>query len=145
MKIETGSAVMSAAQGMGAPDPLHISVSLTVGVLVALAAGILHRSDAPDPAFPTVRYSVPAAVARAGIALCGTASLTLSILMSKERGTSLLILLVSAVAGVVYGLLTHYDSTASNSGIRSAIWRGLTATASACALGQGFLALYFSK
>ncbi|WP_331739488.1 hypothetical protein OG613_43770 (plasmid) [Streptomyces sp. NBC_00015] len=140
MKAGFGSVVIEvgeAAAGAGGPRSLDIAVSLTVGVLVALAAGLLHRSDRPDPAV-AVTYSSYAATMRAGLALFGTASLMLAILMSPQQGVSFLVLLLSAVAGVVYGLLAHCDSST----LRAAIWQGAKVTASAAALGQTFLALY---
>ncbi|MFE1927494.1 hypothetical protein ACFW91_33680 [Streptomyces asoensis] len=75
---------------------------------------------------------------RAGLALFGTASLTLAILMSAQQGVSFLVLLLSAVAGAVYGLLAYGDSST----LQAAIWQGAKVTASAAALGQAFLALY---
>ncbi|MFD5819345.1 hypothetical protein [Streptomyces sp. NPDC127038] len=140
MKLGLGSVTTmagKAAESASGPSALDIAVSLTVGVLVALAAGLLHRSDRPDPAV-AVTYSPYAAVMRAGLALFGTASLTLAILMSPQQGVSFLVLLLSAVAGAVYGLLTHCDSST----LQAAIWQGAKVTASAAALGQAFLALY---
>lgn len=141
MREGFGSVVMMAAeatQKMGTPRPLHIALSLSMGVLVALVAGFLHRSDRPVPFSP--RYSVPAAVMRAGIALLGTASLILAALMSPQQGISFLVLVLSAVVGAVYGLLAFYDSST----IQAALWRGATATAAAGALGQTFVALYIA-
>ncbi|MER5200994.1 hypothetical protein ACWD3J_46410 [Streptomyces sp. NPDC002755] len=140
MKAGFGSVITAAekaAEGAGGPRSLDIAISLTVGVLVALAAGLLHRSDRPDPAV-AVTYSGYAAVMRAGLVLFGTASLMLAILMSPQQGVSFLVLLLSAVAGVVYGLLAYYDSST----LQAAIWQGTKVTASAAALGQAFLALY---
>ncbi|MFC7993174.1 hypothetical protein ACFUV2_28175 [Streptomyces pilosus] len=118
------------------PSPLHISLSLSVGVLIALAAGFLHRADRPDPSRP--RYSVPAAVMRAGITLFGAAFLMLGTLMCPQRGANFLVLLLSSVAGVIYGLLAYYD----NNTVQTAIWRGATIAGTASGLGQAFLALY---
>ncbi|MFE1928447.1 hypothetical protein ACFW91_38595, partial [Streptomyces asoensis] len=95
MKAGLGSVVTmagKAAESAGGPRALDIAVALTVGVLVALAAGLLHRSDSPDPAV-AVTFSSYAAVMRAGLALFGTASLTLAILMSAQQGVSFLVLL----------------------------------------------------
>lgn len=131
------TAAGKAAESTGAPRALDIAVSLTVGVLVALVAGLLHRSDRPDPAV-AVTYSAYAAVMRAGITLFGTASLVLAALMSPQQGVGFLVSLLSAVAGAVYGLLASCDSST----VQAAIWQGAKAAASAAALGQAFLALY---
>ncbi|MER6789878.1 hypothetical protein ABT330_35645 [Streptomyces sp. NPDC000658] len=58
--------------------------------------------------------------------------------MSSQQGVSFLVLLPSAVAGVVYGLLAHCDSNT----LQAAIWQGTKVTTSAAAFGQAFLALY---
>ncbi|USQ89889.1 hypothetical protein NFX46_40100 (plasmid) [Streptomyces phaeoluteigriseus] len=137
MKAGLGSVITVAGTAAEGPRSLDIAISLAVGVLVALAAGLLHRSDRPDPAV-AVTYSPYAAVMRAGLALFGTASLMLAVLMSPQQGVSFLVLLLSAVAGVVYGLLAYCDSST----LQAAIWKGATVTASATALGQAFLALY---
>ncbi|TKT06588.1 hypothetical protein E4U92_26335 [Streptomyces galbus] len=75
---------------------------------------------------------------RASITLFGTASLTLVALMSPQQGVGALVLLLSAVAGAVYGVLASCDSST----VQAAIWQGVKATASAAGLGQAFLALY---
>ncbi|MBT1090533.1 hypothetical protein ACF063_35420 [Streptomyces chartreusis] len=140
MKVGLGSVITvagKAAAGVDGPRSLDIAISLTIGLLVALAAGLLHRSDRPDPAV-AVTYSGYAAVMRAGLALFGTASLMLAILMSPQQGVSFLVLLLSAAAGAVYGLLAHCDSST----FQAAIWKGATVTVSAAALGQAFLAFY---
>lgn len=62
----------------------------------------------------------------------------LATLMSQHQGVSFLILLLSAVAGVAYGLLAFYDVST----LQASLWKGATVAASAVALGQGFLALY---
>lgn len=146
MREKIDSAIVMAIESVekvGAPRPLHIAISLTVGMLVALVAGILHRSDRPNPATP--HYSVQSAVMRAGVALFGVATLTLATLMSPESETSFLILLLSAVAASVYGLLAYFDTTAPSRTIQAAIWRGATVAASASGLGQTFLALYSGR
>ncbi|MFB8137516.1 hypothetical protein [Streptomyces mirabilis] len=140
MKAELGfvfAATAKTAEKIDAPSSLQIAVSLTVGVLVALTAGFLHWSDRPDPSV-AVTYSPQAAVMRAGIALFGTASLMLATLMGPQQGVSFLILLLSVVAGVVYGLLAYFDVST----LQASIWKGATVTASAVGLGQAFLALY---
>ncbi|KRD17879.1 hypothetical protein [Streptomyces sp. Root264] len=140
MRTGLGSFVTVAGkvvEGAGGPRALDIAISLTVGVLVALTVGLLHRSDRPDPAV-AVTYSPYAAVMRAGLALFGTASLMLAILMSPQQGVSFLVLLLSAVAGAVYGLLAYGDSST----LQAAIWQGVKVTASAAGLGQAFMALY---
>ncbi|MDX3697627.1 hypothetical protein PV726_47110 [Streptomyces europaeiscabiei] len=143
MKAGLGSVITAATEAtkqLGAPSPLHIAISLAVGVLIALAAGTLHRSDRPIPASP-VRYSVQAAIMRAGIACFGTASLVLAMLMSPQPGVSLLNLLISTVAATIYGLLAYFD----DSTVQASIWRGATAAASAVGIGQAFLALYTGR
>ncbi|MGJ5763309.1 hypothetical protein [Streptomyces galbus] len=131
------TAAGKAAESAGGPRALDIAIALTVGVLMALMAGLLHRSDRPDPAV-AVTYSAYAAVMRASITLFGTASLTLVALMSPQQGVGALVLLLSAVAGAVYGVLASCDSST----VQAAIWQGVKATASAAGLGQAFLALY---
>ncbi|MGW0545218.1 hypothetical protein ACWD0D_33710 [Streptomyces griseoincarnatus] len=144
MNTELGSVMtvaMKATEQTETPRPLHIAVSLTVGVLFAIILGILHRKDRPAAVIPLTlppKYSVQAAVMRAGIALFATASLMLATLRSPQQGASFLILLLSTVAGAIYGLLAHGD----NSSVQAAIWRGATVAASAGGLGQAFLALY---
>ncbi|MFF6896132.1 hypothetical protein ACFY8Z_36690 [Streptomyces microflavus] len=138
MKTGLGTAIVvaaKAAEQIETPRPLHIAISLAVGVLVAITAGKLHRSDRPLTSQP--RYSIQAAVMRAGIALFGTAALILATLRSPQQGASFLILLLAAVTGVAYGLLSHADAS-----IQASIWKGATVAASACGLGQAFLALY---
>lgn len=130
------AAVTETAEKIDTPTPLQIAISLTIGTLIALAAGFLHRSDRPAPT--SARYSRQAAVMRAGIALFSSASLMLATLMSQHQGVSFLILLLSAVAGVAYGLLAFYDVST----LQASLWKGATVAASAVALGQGFLALY---
>ncbi|WP_406278667.1 hypothetical protein OHT93_37660 [Streptomyces sp. NBC_00191] len=140
MKAGLGSVITAAAnatQQAASPRPLHIALSLTVGVLAALVAGVLHRSDRPDPSRAST-YSLQAAFMRAGIALFGGACLTLATLMSPHQGVGLLILLMSVVAGVVYGLLAYFDIST----LQTSVWKGATMTASAAALGQAVLALY---
>ncbi|MGW9400629.1 hypothetical protein [Streptomyces sp. NPDC055642] len=143
MKAGLGSVVTAATEitkQFDAPRPLHVAFSLTVGVLTSLAAGTLHRSDRPIPANP-VRYSIQAAMMRAGIALFGTTSLVLSMLMSPQPSVSLLILLVAAVTATIYGLLAYFDENT----VQASIWRGATAAASTVGLGQAFLALYSGR
>ncbi|MEU8653744.1 hypothetical protein [Streptomyces sp. NPDC048737] len=136
--IKSAAAVAAkAAENGDAPRPLHIAISLALGVLVAIAAGFLHRSDRPDPLI-AVTYSPQAALMRAGIALFGTAFLTLATLMSDEQGVSFLIVLLSVAAGSLYGALAYFDVST----LQASIWKGATATASAMAMGQAFLALY---
>ncbi|MEU5257213.1 hypothetical protein [Streptomyces longwoodensis] len=134
MKAGLGS-VVTAAVSAGGPRALDIAIALTVGVLMALIAGLLHRSDRPDPAV-AVTYSAYAAVMRASITLFGTASLTLAALMSPQQGAGALVLLLSAVAGAVYGVLASCDSSTVGGDLA-----GRKATASAAGLGQAFLAL----
>ena len=128
------SMTMKAAEQAEGPRPLYIAISVTLGFLVALTTGILHRTDTPDPAVPTIKYSIQAAVMKAGIALFSTASVTLTILISPERGTSCLILLISAVVGVSYGLLARFDTTSPNRTVQTAILRGATLAVSAWTL-----------
>ncbi|MGW1365015.1 hypothetical protein ACWCQP_47450 [Streptomyces chartreusis] len=137
--LALAAAVTQTTEKIDAPSPLQIAVALTVGVLVALAAGFLHRSDRPTPT--SSRHSKQASAMRAGIALFGSASLTLATLVSPHQDVSLLILLLSAAAGAIYGLLAFYDTNT----IQAAVWRGATAAASATTLGQAFLALYGSN
>ncbi|WP_331751264.1 hypothetical protein OID55_41490 (plasmid) [Streptomyces sp. NBC_00715] len=142
MNPELGSLITAAAKTADkadGPTPLQIAASLTVGFIIAIAAGFLHRSDRPDPSL-TVTYSPQAAVMRAGIALFGSAFLALATLMAPRQDVSMLILLVSAAGGVIYGLLGYYDVST----LQAAIWKGARVTASAAALGQAFLAFYGS-
>ncbi|MFJ9641391.1 hypothetical protein [Streptomyces sp. NPDC101178] len=148
MKTQGNSLVSiatNAAEQAQEPRPLYIAVSLTIGVLIALAVGILHRTDIPDPAAPTITYSLQAALMKAGIALFSVAFLTLTFLMSPERGASCLILLISTVAGASYGLLARHDTTSPNRTVQTVLLRGATLAASAAGLGQAFLALYIDK
>ncbi|MER6433953.1 hypothetical protein ABT272_40565 [Streptomyces sp900105245] len=136
-KILDGNLALAAAEKIAAPQPIHIAISLTVGLLFAIAAGALHRSDRPDPTLPD-KYSIYAAVMRAGVTLFGTSSLVLTALISPRRSESLLVLLLSAAAAAIFGLLARLDQST----IQAAIWRGATIGASASAFGQAFLTLY---
>lgn len=139
MKTGFESAITTAVQAMGngsGPRPLHIAISLALGVLTALAAGSLHRSDRPNPLAPN--FSVQAVIKRAGATLFGTAPLTLTLLRSQEQGITILILLLAAIGGVGWGLLTYFD----DSTLQTAIWKGAKAAASAVAAGQAYWALY---
>ncbi|WP_432029849.1 hypothetical protein [Streptomyces sp. 1222.5] len=118
---------------------MHIGISLAVGVLLALATGFLHRTDRLNPLAPN--YSIQSATKRGIATLFGTTPLVLSLLRSPDQTATFFILLLAAIAGVVWALLTYFDTTTPQT-TRAAIWKGAKATAAALAAGQAFLALY---
>ncbi|MFD5335134.1 hypothetical protein [Streptomyces hawaiiensis] len=122
--------VIAAAAADAAPsDHLRIVIAVLVGALSAVGAGVLHRKDGA---------SLPGAVKRAGVAFTGTAALALSVLFAPQCLPVVVVLLLAALGGTVFGILDRMDG----SGVPAAIWRGSTAFVSLSVLGFAFLAVY---
>jgi len=120
-----------------------MATALAVGVLAALVAGIVHRTDRPAavPFLATpAQYSIQDAFMRAGTALFGASMLTLTSLMVPATDTSVFILLAATIPAVIYGLLAASGSNRSS--VQAAIWRGAKVFAAVVGAAHAVLALY---
>ncbi|CAO0830932.1 hypothetical protein SMICM17S_12408 [Streptomyces microflavus] len=134
------AATQVVGEKMEAPRPIDMASALVIGVLAAIAAGILHRTDRPTALpflAPPRRYSIQQALMRAGTAFFGSSMLTLASLMVPATDTSVFILLTAAIPSVVYGLLANSESS-----VQTAIWKGAKAFAAVATVGHTLLALY---
>lgn len=108
--------------------PLFVT-GLLLGLIAAIAAGLLHRKDGA---------SVPAAVVRAGSAFVGGTALSVVSLLTTKPLVTITLLLSSAVVSLVAGVLTRMDGQS----LPASIWRAAIAFAGIAGLGQLIVGLY---
>lgn len=118
-----------------------IALSLALGVLFALAFGLLHRADIqPGPLSPPARNTVKQALMRAGQVLLGSTGISLATLMATPKDASALIALAAVICGLLYGFLASERTT-----VRTAIWKGAQAFAAVSTAGHALLTYWLAR
>ncbi|MFD7677476.1 hypothetical protein [Streptomyces sp. NPDC060187] len=137
MNAAAVTAIHTATEELTAPTEVQLALAITLGILLGITFGALHRTDSPA-ATPGTSYHLAEAIMRGGKAFLGVFVLTLASLLIPSGQVSLLILLVAAVVGVCFG----FGAKVAGSTLRAAAWRAATTAASVAGVCHTVLALY---